>query len=169
STRCYRWHIDAVLYNLSLPRVMTLYALCIPRRLPQVCRYDDGMGDTLSVPLGTTTFVMGKTVWGVELKNVAMRARIMYAPHPYVWMGPAHAKSTGLGLECNGIKVELGALPPWEAQRKTLPVLWKNPVTGELAFQVHLAACEAALYPDGAHLTDLKEVRDLLYTNTLTT
>ncbi|KAJ7898946.1 hypothetical protein B0H14DRAFT_3424282 [Mycena olivaceomarginata] len=25
------------------------------------------------------------------------------------------------------------------------------------------AAREAALYPDGAHLTDLKEVRDLLY------
>jgi hypothetical protein len=51
-------------------------------------------------------------------------------------------------------------------------------VTGELAFQVHPcgaakllidslpegAAREAALYPDGAHLTDLKEVRDLLYT-----
>ncbi|KAJ7758226.1 hypothetical protein B0H14DRAFT_3166124 [Mycena olivaceomarginata] len=121
-------------------------------------------------------------VWALllpELKSVAMRARVMYVPHPYVWMGPAHAKSTRLGLECDGIEVELGALPPWEeAQHKTLPVLWKNPVTGELAFQVHpcsaaellinslpeSAACEAALYPDGAHLTDLKEVRDLLYT-----
>ncbi|KAJ7831847.1 hypothetical protein B0H14DRAFT_3143068 [Mycena olivaceomarginata] len=41
------------------------------------------------------------------------------APHPYVWMGPAHAKSTRLGLECEGLEVELGALPPWEeAQRK---------------------------------------------------
>ncbi|KAJ7694312.1 hypothetical protein B0H14DRAFT_2206085, partial [Mycena olivaceomarginata] len=196
ATRFYHWHIDATLYELPPPRVMTLYALRVPRGLPQVCRYDNGMGDALSVPLGTTAFVAGRTM-GVllplELKSVAVRARVMYAPHPYVWMGPAHTKSTRLGLECEGL--ELGALPPWEeAQRKTLPVVRNTPslpprltpritlthmaVTGELAFQVHPcgaaellidslpegAVREAALYPDGAHLTDLKEVRDLLYT-----
>jgi xanthine dioxygenase len=50
-------------------------------------------------------------------------------------------------------------------------------VTGALHFQVHPCAAqqllidplpdgasrEGALYPDGAHITDLKEVRDLLY------
>ena len=50
-------------------------------------------------------------------------------------------------------------------------------MTGELHFQVHPcgvsellvdplpegAKREGALYPDGTHLTDLKEVRDLLY------
>lgn len=50
-------------------------------------------------------------------------------------------------------------------------------MTGELHFQVHPcgvaellveplpigAKREGALYPDGAHLTDLKEVRGLLY------
>jgi hypothetical protein len=51
-------------------------------------------------------------------------------------------------------------------------------VTGALHFQVHPCAVQelfvdplpegasrddGALYPDGAHLTDLKEVRDLLY------
>ena len=54
---------------------------------------------------------------------------------------------------------------------------WKNPVTGALHFQVHPCAAqellidalpegasrENALYPGGAHLTDLQEVRDLLY------
>ena len=54
---------------------------------------------------------------------------------------------------------------------------WKNPVTGALHFQVHPCAVQellidplpkgasrdGALYPDGARLTDLKEVRDLLY------
>lgn len=56
--------------------------------------------------------------------------------------------------------------------------MWKNPVTGDLHFQVH-PYCVAeifiatvsedtrksgsALYPEGAHLTDLQEVRDLLY------
>jgi xanthine dioxygenase len=54
---------------------------------------------------------------------------------------------------------------------------WKNPVTGSLHFQVHPCAAQellidplpegasrdGALYPDGAHLTDLKEVRGLLY------
>ncbi|KAJ7866448.1 hypothetical protein B0H14DRAFT_3862028, partial [Mycena olivaceomarginata] len=160
ATCFYRWHIDTALYDLSPPRVLTLYTLHVPRGLPQVCRYDNGTGDVLSVPLGTTAF------------SVTMRTRVMYVPHPYAWMGPAHAKSTRLGLECDGIEVELGTLPPWEeVQRKTLPVLWKNPVTGELAFQVHpcgtaellinslpeSAVHEAALYPDGVHLTDLKE------------
>ena len=50
-------------------------------------------------------------------------------------------------------------------------------MTGALHFQVHPCAAqellidplpegasrEGALYPDGAHITDLKEVRDLLY------
>ena len=55
--------------------------------------------------------------------------------------------------------------------------LWKNPVTGGLHFQVHpCGVCEllvdplpagakreGALYPDGAHLKNLGEVRDILY------
>jgi hypothetical protein len=55
--------------------------------------------------------------------------------------------------------------------------LWKTPTTGELSFQVHGCcaaeilidpppadtAREGALYPDGAHLKDLEEVRELLY------
>jgi xanthine dioxygenase len=58
--------------------------------------------------------------------------------------------------------------------------LWKNPLTGELHFQVHPSAVYElliepipdvkrkdtggdALYPDGAHITDLNKVRDLVY------
>lgn len=55
--------------------------------------------------------------------------------------------------------------------------LWKNPITGELAFEVHPcgvlelfidplpqgAKREGALYPDGAHITDLKTVREIVY------
>ncbi|KAF7355960.1 Clavaminate synthase-like protein [Mycena venus] len=114
-----------------------------------------------------------------ELQSVAVRASVKYAPHPDVWMAPAHAKSTGLGIECEALEMDFSELPPWEeAKRKTLPVLWKTPGTGELSFQVHPcgvaellvnplpagAAHEGAIYPDGAHLTNLKEVRELLYT-----
>ncbi|CAK5272695.1 unnamed protein product [Mycena citricolor] len=180
-TRFYRWHIDAALYDLSPPRVTTLYALQVPAGPAQVVRYDDGTGDELPVPLGTTAFVSGKTMFGIlppALKSVAVRTRVRYHPHPYVWMSPAHAKSTGLGIECEGLEMSEADLPPWEESKvKVLPMLWKNPVTGELSFQVHPcgaaellisplpagAAREGALYPDGAHLTDLQEVRDLLY------
>ncbi|KAJ7676784.1 Clavaminate synthase-like protein [Mycena polygramma] len=181
ATRFYRWHIDAALYALSPPRVTTLLALRVPAGAPQVCRYDDGSGDILPVPLGTTAFVSGKTMFALlspALKSVAIRARVRYAPHPYVWMAPARAKSTGLGVESEGHEVPLDKLPPWEEEKvKVLPVVWKSP-TGELSFQVHPcgaaellidalpagAAREDALYPDGAHLTDLQEVRELLYT-----
>ncbi|KAK7459664.1 hypothetical protein VKT23_009645 [Stygiomarasmius scandens] len=179
-TRFYRWHIDAALYNLSPPRVTTLYALNVPQGPKQICRYDDG-DDELPVPLGTTAFVSGKTMFNIlpkELKSLAVRSKVKYAPHPYVWMSPAKAKSTGLGIESEGLEMSFDELPPWEeSRRKLYPVLWKNPVTSELSFQVHPcgvaelivdplpkeASREGALYPDGAHLTDLKEVRDLLY------
>ncbi|KAJ7486673.1 Clavaminate synthase-like protein [Mycena latifolia] len=180
-TRFYRWHIDAALYDLSPPRVTTLYGLQIPQGPTQVCRYDDGTGDELPVPLGTTAFVSGKTMFDIlppRLKSVAVRAHVKYAPHPYVWMAPAHAKSTGLGIESEGLEMDLSELPPWEeSKQKVLPVLWKTPGTGELSFQVHPcgaaellisplpegAARDDALYPDGTHLTNLQEVRDLLY------
>ena len=55
--------------------------------------------------------------------------------------------------------------------------VWKNPVTCNLHFEVHPCGAkeilvdplpkgakrEGALYPDGAVISDLKEVRDLLY------
>ena len=54
---------------------------------------------------------------------------------------------------------------------------WLNPVTDQLHFQVHPcgvqelfvdplpegASRDGALYPDGVHITNLKEVRDILY------
>ncbi|KAG9222166.1 hypothetical protein CCMSSC00406_0009021 [Pleurotus cornucopiae] len=180
-TRFYRWHIDAALYDLSPPKVTTLYGLEVPKGEPQTVRYDDGTGDELHVPLGTTAFVSGRTMFDIlptELKSLAVRSRVKYSPHPYVWMAPAHAMSTGLGIESEGLELPLDELPPWEESRvKIFPLTWKNPVTGALHFQVHPcgvsellvaplpegAKREGALFPDGAHLTDLKEVRELLY------
>ncbi|KAJ7498492.1 Clavaminate synthase-like protein [Mycena latifolia] len=172
-TRFYRWHIDAALYDLSPPRVTTLYGITVPSGSQQTCRYDDGTGDELPVPLGTTAFVSGKTMFEIlpaELKSLAVRSRVKYAPHPYVWMAPAHAMSTGLGIESEGLELRLDELPPWEeAKMKILPL--------GLHFQVHPcggsellvdplpagANREGALYPDGGHITDLKEVRQILY------
>lgn len=47
-------HIDAALYDLNPPKATTLYALSVPSGPTQICRYDDGTGDELPVPLGTT-------------------------------------------------------------------------------------------------------------------
>ncbi|KAE9394487.1 Clavaminate synthase-like protein [Gymnopus androsaceus JB14] len=140
-TRFYRWHMDAALYDLSPPRVTALYAIRVPQGPKQTCRYDDGSGDELSLPLGTTAFVSGQTMFHLlpsELKSVAVRAKVKYAPHPFVWMAPARAKSTGLGIESDGLEMPLNELPPWSEENvKIYPVLWKNPVTKALSFQVH--------------------------------
>ncbi|RPD77146.1 Clavaminate synthase-like protein [Lentinus tigrinus ALCF2SS1-7] len=180
-TRFYRWHIDAALYNLKPPLVTTLYAKIVPQGPRQTVRYDDGTGDELEVPLGTTAFVSGKTMFDIlppQLKSVAVPGRVKYSPHPYVWMAPAHALPTGLGIMSEGPEMPDDELPPWEEKLvKVYPILWKNPVTDELHFQVHPCGVkelfidplpeganrEGAMFPDGAHLTDLKQVRDLLY------
>jgi hypothetical protein len=36
------------------PKVTTLYGLMVPEGEPQIVRYDDGTGEELLVPLGTT-------------------------------------------------------------------------------------------------------------------
>lgn len=175
TTRFYRWHIDAALYKLSPPKVTTLYAVSVPKGDWQTLRYDDGTGDELRLPKGSTTFVSGKTMFDIlpeELKSVAVRATVNYAPHPYVWMSKAHALPTALGLEEEGLELPLDDLPPWnEADIKHFPMCWKNPVTGALHLQVHPCAIQslsiapkegAALYRDGAEL-DTKEARELLY------
>jgi hypothetical protein len=127
ATRFYRWHIDAALYDLSPPRVTTLSALRVPAGPPQLCRYDDGSGDVLPVPLGTTAFVSGKTMFDIlspAHKSLAVRAKVKYAPHPYVWMATARALPTGLGIESEGRETPLTDLPPWqESKIKTFPVV----------------------------------------------
>jgi hypothetical protein len=126
-TRFYRWHIDAALYDLSPPKATTLYAVTVPQGKAQTCQYDDGTGDELPVPLGTTAFVSGKTMFDIlpkELKSLAVRTKVKYAPHPYVWMASAHAMSTGLGIETEGLELPLDQLPPWEESKlKVLPIV----------------------------------------------
>ncbi|KAG6380699.1 Clavaminate synthase-like protein [Boletus reticuloceps] len=180
-TRFYRWHIDAALYDYNPPRVTTLYGITVPKGDRQTVRYDDGTGDELPVPLGTTAFVSGKTIFEIlprELKSLAVRTSVRYSPHPYVWMAPARAMPTGLGIETEGLELSMAELPDWEESKvKTFPMLWKNPVTGGLHFQVHPCGVqeliveplpadanrEDALYPDGVHIKDLAQVRALLY------
>jgi xanthine dioxygenase len=107
--------------------VTTLYGLIVPDGPKQTCRYDDGSGDELTVPLGTTAFVSGKTMFDIlppEFKSLAVRTKVKYAPHPYIWMAPASAMPTGLGIESEGLELPLKELPSWEAaKQKTFPVV----------------------------------------------
>lgn len=130
ATRFMRWHIDAALYDLSPPKVTTLYGVVVPgSESPgttlQTCRYDDGTSDTLDVPTASTVFISGKNMFeGLERewRSVAVRGRVRYAPYPYVWMSTARAHETGLGIVCEGREVPLEELPEWKEERvKVLP------------------------------------------------
>lgn len=134
-TRFYRWHIDAALYDYNPPRVTTLYGITVPKGDRQTVRYDDGTGDELPVPLGTTAFVSGKTMFEIlprELKSLAVRASVRYAPRPYVWMAPARAMPTGLGIENEGLELPMAELPDWEESKvKTFPVVGRSIIRKE--------------------------------------
>lgn len=182
-TRFYRWHIDAALYGpLAPPKVTSLYAVEAPAGVEQTCRYDDGTGDELPVPLGTTAFASGTTMLDImpeNLRRLAVRTRVRYAPHPYTWMAGAHALSTGLGLETEGLEIKDDELPEWTSEaQQVLPACWKNPATGKLHLQIHpCAMCELEveplpagcsrreddILPDGGTVSDLAEVRRLVY------
>jgi xanthine dioxygenase len=166
-TRFYRWHIDAALYKLHPPKVTTLLALEVPKNRPQTVTYDDGSGDTLQVPLGTTAFVSGYRAFhdlSSAQKDFALHTAARYAPHPYVWIRDARANSDGLGLVSKGKELAREALPPFkEDEIVTLPLVWLNPVTGQPALQTH-ACCVEDLITDGKPIGDLTEVRRVLRT-----
>jgi alpha-ketoglutarate-dependent taurine dioxygenase len=165
-TRFYRWHIDAALYKLHPPKVTTLLALQVPENRPQTVVYDDGSGDTLPVSLGTTAFVSGYQAFRAlspEQRDWALRTQARYAPHPYVWIRNARARSNALGLESEGKELRREELPPFEiAEITTLPLVWVNPVTRQPALQLH-AFCVEDLITDGKPLGDLTECRRVLY------
>lgn len=165
-TRFYRWHMDAALYELHPPKVTTLLALEVPEAREETVVYDDGSGDRLRVSLGTTAFVSGATAFeglSPEQKAFALRTSARYAPHPYVWMRNARARSNGLGLVSEGRELSRAELPPFEKDKiTTLPLVWENPLTGRLSLQVH-AYCVEDLIVDGEPVGDLAECRRLLY------
>jgi alpha-ketoglutarate-dependent taurine dioxygenase len=165
-TRFYRWHMDAALYELHPPKVTTLLAIQVPEPREQTVLYDDGSGDTLRVQLGTTAFVSGAKAYetlGPAQREFALRTSARYAPHPYVWMRKARARSNGLGLVSEGRELRRDELPPYEEEKiTTLPLVWQNPVTGRRSLQLH-AYCVEELIVDGKPIGDLTECRRLLY------
>lgn len=166
-TRFYRWHIDAALYGLAPPVVTTLLAVKVPGGRRQTCRYDDGTGDVLDVPLGTTAFVSGYDMLA-QLSPAdqafARTTKVEYAPHPYIWMSGARSRPTGLGLVSEGKEVALDELPEVdEAKIQVLPMCWRNPVTGRLALQVHPSAARKLHLGDGTVVEDLAAVRETVY------
>lgn len=166
-TRFFRWHIDAALYALNPPKVTSLMAVKVPAGRRQTLRYDDGTGEEMEVPLGTTAFVSGQKMYDLlsdEDKELARGAKVEYSPHPYVWMSPAKSRSDGLGMISEGLELPLSELPPVnEKDVKILPMCWKNPDTGNLALQIHPSAIKAVHLANGEVITDLKEARDLVH------
>ncbi|PKS11734.1 hypothetical protein jhhlp_001722 [Lomentospora prolificans] len=166
-TRFYRWHIDAALYGLAPPVATTLLAVKVPAGRTQTLRYDDGTGDELQVPLGTTAFVNGETMYDLlseQDKEFVRTAKVEYAPHPYIWMSPAKSRPTGLGLVSDGKELSESELPPIDpCAIQVLPLCWKNPVTGRLALQVHPSAIRKLHLADGTVIDDLAKVRDTIY------
>jgi hypothetical protein len=125
ATRFFRWHMDAALYKFDPPKVTALYGLRVREGPLQVVRYDDGSGDELPVPLGTTAFISGKVMFDIlprKWKSFAVRARARYAPHPFEWIQGARAVSTGFGIVSEGLETPFEQLSEWEAEkRKTYP------------------------------------------------
>ncbi|EQB56242.1 TfdA family Taurine catabolism dioxygenase TauD [Colletotrichum gloeosporioides Cg-14] len=166
-TRFYRWHIDAALYGLAPPVATTLLAVRVPGGRKQTLRYDDGTGEEMTVPLGTTAFVSGYAMYdnlSPEDQEFVRTTKVEYAPHPYVWMSSAKSRSDGLGLVSEDKEVPLADLPPIEEDKiQVLPMCWRNPVTGRLALQVHPSAIRRLHLKDGSVVENLAEVRETVH------
>lgn len=143
-------------------------AVSVPKGRRQTLRYDDGTGDELNVPLGTTAFVSGYKMYEILSdadKEFVRTSRVEYAPHPYVWMTAAKSRSDGLGLFSDNLELPESELPPIDAAKiQILPMAWRNPVTGKLALQIHPSAVRKIHRDNGEVIDDLKMVREIVHT-----
>ncbi|OAP62400.1 hypothetical protein AYL99_04603 [Fonsecaea erecta] len=168
-TRFYRWHIDAALYGgLQPPLVTSLLAVKVPSGRTQTLLYDDGSDDTLQVPLGTTAFVSGYTMFDnltPEQKEFVLTSKVEYAPHPYVWISTAKSRPDGLGMVSEGKEVPVEDLPPIEnaSDVQIQPLAWQNPVTGKFALQIHPSVVRKIHLADGTIIDDLAKVREIVH------
>lgn len=166
-TRFYRWHIDAALYDLNPPLVTTLMAVSVPNTAPQTLLYDDSSNATLQLPRGSTVFASSYRTYDLLSdadKQFARTTKVQYAPHPYIWLSKCKALSNGLGLYSDAQELPYSELPEIETSKiKILPLVWRNPVTGQLALQVHPCAVEKLHLGDGTVIDDLAEVRRIVY------
>ena len=163
-TRFYRWHIDSNFYETLPPLLTSLSSIVAPKGPAQTIHLEDGV---VEVPLGATAFVSGRRAYDVlseEDKKFVREAKAVYAPHPYIWMQKGHTTSDGLSLAPEGNELPLDQLPAWEQSKvKTLPLLWKNPLTGEPALMVHGCCIQKLILPDGKVLDKVEEVRAIIH------
>ena len=67
-------------------------------------------------------------------------------------------------MESDNLELDYSSLPPIdESKIKILPMCWKNPVTGQLALQIHPSAVQKLIRADGTVIDDLKEVREIVH------
>ena len=145
----------------------TLVAVSVPKGRRQTLRYDDKTGEELDVPLGTTAFVSGYNMYNIlsdKDKEFVRTSRIEYAAHPYIWMSGAKSRSDGLGLFSDNLELPESELPPIDASKiQILPMVWKNPVTGQLALQMHPSAIRKIHLANGNVIDDLENVREIVH------
>jgi alpha-ketoglutarate-dependent taurine dioxygenase len=79
-------------------------------------------------------------------------------------MSPARSLPTGLGLYSEGLELPESDLPTIDKSKiMILPMVWKNPVTGNPALQIHPSAVRKIHQKDGTVIEDLARVREIVY------
>lgn len=90
---------------------------------------------------GATAYISGSSALArltPEQRNIAMNSYIEYAPHCFKWMSTAHSTRLGHSIETEGLEMSWEDLEKStgakieDAKRKSYPMVWTNPKTGEL-------------------------------------
>ena len=67
-------------------------------------------------------------------------------------------------MESDNNEVPLSSLPAYtDSEIQILPMTWKNPLTGELALQIHPSPVRKIHLEDGSVIDDLVEVRRIVH------
>jgi alpha-ketoglutarate-dependent taurine dioxygenase len=172
NTRFQRWHIDAPLYEREPAWFTTLRCIKQPVGPDVTVNWDDGSGMSMKSRPGRTAFFSNVQTYELmtpEEQKMADHSWVEYAPYPYQWMQNCHGNANGLGLETEGLEMDIKDLGDFEDSKiKRYPMVWVNPHTGEKAFQVH-GNCARKLFvrkdadSDVEVIEDVPKIREFLH------
>ena len=186
-----QWHIDGAFYEKHPPRCSHMFCVESPlgssmtaaggrnEDQPMASRdvaYDDGSGEALRCPLGSTAFCSMRVAYDAldeAERRTVEGATVQYIRHPFLARKDAGTTANGLVPVAAKDKAEGGGssavsqdnLPGYITDSTSplteLPMVWSHPTTGRRALMVHTRCMGSITLRDGTVL-GLQAARDWL-------
>jgi alpha-ketoglutarate-dependent taurine dioxygenase len=158
-----QWHIDGAFYERLPPRASSMFCVEPPSGPSHRVEYDDGSGQSVNCPLGSTAFVSAYIAYEAlergETGDAALKAKVdgavvHYYAHPFKVTATCSTTQNGLRTTDakNGRPTDTDGSFGSEQGLMVHPLVWTHPVTRRRALMPHTRCLSKIVFADGSEM-----------------